>query len=431
MPITFEPTASTYTTDAQDVDGVDLESPTQGTSGVSTSVPQAQLQSTGSSNAPTLDTPTVKAQGSMGELIFMLTKLQSDQMNSSIKSMTKSVQQNVQEKSDKYMERAKELIKSRHAAKKSHKGGMFAKVFGWIGEGLGLLAAGAMIATGVGSAAGVALAAVMITLIVAQTVVENDKALQAKMQKAFGDKGMMAFSIALAATTLVVGIAAAVLTGGAAAGEVVEGVEGIEEGIQMTKMGAETAETVDESVNAGETASTVGSKVSETVETVKDTAQSLERTEEALENIEEVADNGTKVKDIVQTGEQASDEAQGADETAEESSNIESKAAKAKKAAKIVKSAATITKSAGEATVAGDDMHNAKFRKEMEDANSSAKLATAAIKHAAALAASEQQLIKDLIKKLEECLSGGAQLANINSQTSLKIMGNLQTAHTA
>ncbi|CAM2005063.1 type III secretion system translocon subunit SctE [Acanthopleuribacter pedis] len=184
------------------------------------------------------------------DLALMLLDLRNKVGELQLKTSKEDIQHNMAKKETAHNDRLDQLQKAIDAMKKADKGGMFGKVFGWIAASLSLVAAvAATVATGGAAAPLLAAAALNMTMMVLQetgamdTITEEFGKLIQDIAGAFGkelsdEEAQMIAGITITAAVLIINIAAAVASGGAASGNLATQTKQIAD---MIKIGSEIA----------------------------------------------------------------------------------------------------------------------------------------------------------------------------------------------
>jgi len=373
----------------------------------------------GPSSAPTLAPPETTTDGSMGDLMLMLSKLQDKEMKSGLAGLTKNVQNAVDRKAKENLERAQQLIKSWKSMKKAKKEGAFAKKFGWVGKALAIVAAVAT-AILVPPPAGVALAGLMIAGMVINEVMQIP-AVQKGLENALGTKGMMGLMIGIAVLQLVAAIAITVATGGA--GGVAAAAEVEEIGAEAAEMGTEVApEVASEATESAETTTAEGETLTET--SMESETDSTDLTDgEGMTNdmepkttsTQSMTDDGTEgVSDYGEPDEEGSDEG----------------LSKLRRGANQVRRGVTIAQAGTGMVQDGATMAAGFDKKDADMAQAAADKAIAEIARQAQFMKQDDELIKSLLQKLEAVFSTAAQVITTEHQGKTALAQGIQIPQT-
>jgi hypothetical protein len=166
--------------------------------------------------------------GSMSDsdLITLLQQIKTKIENEQLKTSSEDVQVAKDQKAVAAKERMEQLEKAIANAKKGDKGGLIGKIFGWIAAAAMVIAGAILLATGAGTALGVALLAGGIATMAVMTLQETglDQKILGGLSKMFEAMGMdpeaaRIMSTVLVAAVIITGaVVASVATGGAAIG---------------------------------------------------------------------------------------------------------------------------------------------------------------------------------------------------------------------
>ena len=229
----------------------------------------------GDSSAPVLALPR-KMDADV--LMTVLYAIQQKQGRDQIKTSEQRIDAKRAERQEKHEQILKKIKQAHDAKHKSNTGATVGKVFGWIGVGLAwAMVAVVAVTTGGAAAIPLAIAATALTAyMIAQETGATDKAIEAMH---VDDKTAMGIQIGLAATMLVIMIAATIASGGAAAGGVASGVAdvaaagaeagaaGAEAGAAGAEAGAAGAEVAAAGAEAGAAGSEAGAAGTEVAST--------------------------------------------------------------------------------------------------------------------------------------------------------------------
>jgi hypothetical protein len=160
------------------------------------------------------------------DLITLLQAIKTKLENEQLKTSSEDVQVAKDQKAAAAKERIEQLEKAIESAKKADKGGLIGKIFGWIAAAAMVIAGAVLLATGAGTALGVALLAGGIATMAVMTLQETglDQKILEGLGKVFEAMGMEPEAARIMATVLVAAViitgavVASVATGGAAIG---------------------------------------------------------------------------------------------------------------------------------------------------------------------------------------------------------------------
>ena len=384
--------------------GGNEKTPSPGSSAVVSTAPGSGGPAVGGPQAPSLEPPKVSADGGMGALMLMLTKLQAQQSQSNMKGMVKSIHNNVTAKSTERKAQADALKKSHDAMDKAKKAGVFGKKFGWLGTVLTVVAAAAVAVLLPGI--GVGLAALMIGGLILNAVMKIP-AVHDYLQSKLGDKGMMALTIGIAVAQVIGAIALTVCTGGAGGVAVAAEVEEI-----STEAALDTTEVTAE---AGADATETGADASGDLDT-----EGEGQVDPESEGEPEVEDNYDYEGDDSMNNDDEGGEPGG-----------KTRLQKLQTGARIVRGSSQMSKAAFKTTEDVQDIKVAGYQQDAGLAKADAVAHKAEIRKLAAQNEQTQNLLQTLIKRLEEVFSTCAQTISDEHATDMKIAQGMSTTHTA
>ena len=192
------------------------------------SPPNLQVQSSGETDASSADSsvmtqifpPSGEGAVSMEDLLLLLSALSAETTEEQMKFAKEGIEIDRVNQEKRHEERMNQIQKAIDALEKADKSGLVGKVFGWLGAAAMVIAGAALIATGVGAAAGSLMLAGAAVMIASQISAETGDWMNEGLAEMFEAFGVPEEHSELAATIFVAVVVIALGVGSGVAGAV-------------------------------------------------------------------------------------------------------------------------------------------------------------------------------------------------------------------